>query len=308
MEKLGQIWYQISKFLLPGLFLIVGIYLLQIALVPKVETLNNGQPLEVPQSSLFMYAALLFLVGGIVWLLYVMGLIKSLVGRIVMVLMVGLSVYVLYEDFTTIKTDVDYKNKYERTERDIFARIDDIKSAQIAYKELNGHYTNNMDDLITFVKEGKKMVIKKDGAVPERKIYPEERDLIYGDDRPIDKLMTETEAWLILEMSENPPADLKGFVRDTSYVSVMDAIFNDISYLENRDKTGCHLDFHPDSLRYIPYSKNLVEMDTGFLAKGDSGEIKVPTLEIVMIHPMDTAKIYQIGDKNDSHLRENWKK
>lgn len=307
MEKLGQIWFQVSKYLLPGLFLCVGFYLLSIAVVPKEEVLNNDEILKVPQSPLFMYAALLFLLGGVVWLLYVMGLIKSLIGRIVMVLMIGLSAYVLYQNYKTVNKDVVFNNSFEKTENDIIARILDIKSAQIAYKQSTGLYTNSMDDLIEFVKTGKKMVIKKEGSVPERTISPDERDLIYGDDRPIDNLMTEVEAWLILDRSENPPSDLDKFVRDTTYVPVIKAIFEDETYLETRKKTECRLDFHPDSLRYVPYTKDLVAMDTGFLSKGDSGEIKVPTLEVLMIHPMDTSKIYKIGAKDDSHLQENWK-
>jgi hypothetical protein len=228
-----------------------------------------------------------------------------MIGYGVMVLMVGISGYVLWQDFSTIKTDVDYNDRYEKADKDIQARMGDLKSAQIAYKEFNGTYTNSVDDLIDFVKNGKKMTILKMGSVPERKITPEERDLIYGDDRPIDKLMTETEAHAIVRMSETIPTDLEGFRRDTSYVPVMEAIFENEKYIENREKTGCLLAFHPDSLKYVPYSSLMVEMDTASVEKG---ELKVPTLQINMQHPMDTAKMYQIGDINDNHLRENWKK
>lgn len=146
------------------------------------------------------------------------------------------------------------------------------------------------------------MSVPNIGKLPERRITPEERDYIYHDNRPIDKLMTEQEA-NVLAHSPNPPADLLKFSRDTLYLPVLDAIFYDKKYVTNRKKLEPSLDFHPDSLKFVPYSALLVKLDTGSVQKG---EIKVPTLMIQMKHPMDSLKIYQIGDLNENHLRDNW--
>jgi hypothetical protein len=94
------------------------------------------------------------------------------------------------------------------------------------------------------------------------------------------------------------------FKRDTIYLSVLDAIFYDEKFIERRSKLGDNLmDFHPDSLRYVPYTQTMVQLDTNSVMKG---EIRVPTLRILMVHPMDPEKKYQIGDLNDNHLRDNW--
>ena len=302
-DQFDDLKYQLNKFMWPVIFLVAGIILLSIGAVPEELKLNNGQTIQVEQSPMFLYASLLFIVGAVVWSLYLFGVIKTLVGYGIMVVMLLVSVFVLYKDYMTVKVDVDYKDRWEMMDSDIKARMIDIKEAQLAYKEYNNNFTNNFDDLISFVKNGKKMKIKKVGSVPERKITPEERDFLYGDNRPIDKLMTEEEAYRLAHSSIKP-GDLEGFVRDTSYVPVMQAIFKDEKYVENRLKSGCSLAFSPDSLRYVPYSTNLVIMDTGTVLKG---ELKAPTLQITMIHPMNEDDVYQIGDISDNHLRESWK-
>jgi len=302
LENFDNIKYQVGRFFWPTLFLIVGILLLKMALVPEYEELNNGEMLEVKQGPLFLYGALFFTVGSIIWYLFLFGVIKTKLGYVVMALMAVMSTYLLYQDYVTVDQDVQYNAQFDKIDRDIKARMQDLKSAQMAYKEYNRHYTNNLDSLILFVKTGKKMSVPNIGKLPERRLTPEEIKIIYGDNRPADKLMTEQEANVLAHLS-NPPADLIGFSRDTVYLSVLDAVFYDEDYLTNREKAEPSLAFNPDSLKFVPYSTTIVTMDTSSVLKG---EIRVPTLMIQMKHPMNQEKIYQIGDLMDNHLRDNW--
>ncbi len=295
--------FQFGRFFLALGFLICGIILLKIALVPEEVLLNNGEMLPVKQSPLFLYGALFFIVGSVVWFLYLFGMINTIIGYVIMFIMAGSSVYLLYRDYKTVNDDVQYLAEYKKMNDNIIARMNDIKEAEVAFKEFNRYYTNNLDSLIYFVKTGKKMSVPNIGSLPERRITAEERDYIYGDNRPIDKLMTEQEAHALAK-SPNPPSDLLNFKRDTIYLSVLDAIFYDDKFVERRSKLGDNLiDFHPDSLKYVPFTQNLVQLDTNSVMKG---EIRVPTLRILMVHPMDPEKKYQIGDLNDNHLRDNW--
>lgn len=308
-DALDDVKYYVGRFLPPTIFFVLGLFLLKMALVPEMMELNNGEILPVSQNSGFLYASIFFLIASVVWFLYLLGVIKSFVGYIVMIAMAVSGGVLIYWDYKNIKTTVDFNADYEERDLEIKTRMDDLKQSQLAYKEMNGTYTNSMDDLIDFVKNGRKMKILKKGSIPERKITPEERDYLYNDDRPIDKLMTEVEA---AALSKSPFADndleLKGFIRDTNYVSVMEAIFLDDKRIAAREKLGGQLVFNADSLRYVPFSKNLVVMDTGSIARG---EIRVPTVYIEMAHPMndqlEDSVMYSIGDVNDNHLRESWK-
>lgn len=302
LNIVDKVKYHFGRFILAAVFLIVGIYMLYIALVPKYVELNNGEMLPVEQSDMFLYGALFFLLGSIIWFLYLLGLLKTMIGYGVMVVSLVASIFILYYDYQTVKHDVDYIAQYQKIDKDIIARMYDLKEAEAAFKEFNKYYTNNIDTLIWFVKNGKKMTVPNIGTVPDRKITPEERDYIYGDNRAIDKLMTDKEAHCLAK-SPNPPSDLVGFSRDTIYKSVLDAIFYDERFKERRLKHGAELDFHPDSLRYVPYSLTPVVIDTNSITKGD---FKVPTLLIKMVHPLDSSKVYTIGSLSDNHLRDNW--
>ena len=295
--------YQVNRFIAPVIFLIAGLFLLKLALVPEVAQLNAEETFDVIQNKTFFIASLLFMLGAVLWFLFLFDIIKSIVGYIIMGLMAITSVIVLYMDWTTIQTDVEYIQQYDEMDLEIKVRINDIKSAEVAYKEFYGHYTDNFDTLAFFIKNGFKKDKESAGVLPERRITEEERNLIYGDNRAIDNLMSDIEAHCLAKMP-NHAADLDGFKRDTVYLPVMEAIFNSERYKEARSKMGDNLiPFHPDSLRYVPYSSLEASLDTASVMKG---EITVSTLMIRMYHPMDSTLMYQIGDTTDNHLRENW--
>lgn len=308
LDKVDDIFYLIKKYILPTAFLAGGIYLLYVALVPSQLLLNNGSTLDVKQDDMFLYAALIMIVVSVIWFLYLFDMIKSMVGYIIMVVMLIGSVAVLYIDYVTVQKEVEFNNRYAERDIEIKTRIMDLKAAEVAYKEVKGFYTDSFDDLQAFVKSGTKMDIVKIGALPDRKITPEERDLIYKDNRVIDFNMNEKEAAFLARMA-NPPADLVGFKRDTVYKPVLDVIFKSERYVEARSKIGGVLPFNADSMIYVPFSSNLAKLDTASMFKG---EIKVPTLRITMTHPMqDPIKgyvDYTIGAIDDNHLRDNWSK
>ncbi|MFT4602197.1 MAG: hypothetical protein ACI857_002383 [Arenicella sp.] len=319
LDKVDNIFFYIKRYLLPSIFLGVGIFVLYLALTPEIVEVQNPstgkiQDVEISQEPMFMYSALIIIFVSVVWFLYLFDMIKSFVGWIVLVVMLSGSAYILYQNVNTVKTQIDFDTAWDVRDLEIKTRMADIKAAEAAYKESDSTYTNSMDDLINFVKTGKKMDIVKIGTVPDRKISLDERDLIYGDDRPIDNLMTEMEATVIARYAGgkvwyNEDKGLIDFSRDTNYIPVMEAIFDSERYQISREKIGGLIPFNADSLRYVPFTTNLVVLDTSSIMKSD---MKVPTLLIEMTHPMDHPdkgyKLYQIGSKTDNHLKDNWSK
>lgn len=313
MDTVEDILYYVKRYFFPVLFFSAGVYLLFIALTPGTITVQDPKTLdfrevEIKQEPVFKYGAIVLILGSVVWFLYLLGIIKTMVGYGVMVFLAIGAIWVLYYDYAVVAEEVKFNNMYAERETEIKVRILDIKAAELAYKEANGYYTNSVEELINFIKTGKKMDFIKNGRIPERKITPEERDLIYGDDRPIDFLMTEEEATVIAR-NNGGKIDGKEFQRDTIFVPVMDAIFKSERYNTTRDKLGGKLAFHPDSIKYVPYSRDEVVIDTGSVMKG---EYRVPTLLIKMTHPMedpiDGYVDYSVGAVDDNHLRESWDK
>ncbi len=66
---------------------------------------------------------------------------------------------------------------------------------------------------------------------------------------------------------------------------------------------GIDYDFNPDSLRLIPFTQNLVLMDTSSVARGD---LRVPTLLMQMPHPINPLDTLRIGDTTDNSLKDSW--
>ncbi len=299
--------YQFFRFLIPSLFLIFGLYLLNLVVNPPQVILNNGDTAEVPQNFQFAIASVFFVVASIIWFLYLLGIINTLIGYLVMGSMAIVSVIVLFTTYDNISKTVKFNSDYALKEADIKVRLDDIKQAQLAYKEFYGSYCGTMDSLIYFVNNGKKMKIKKEGAVPDDKLTSTEIAYLYGDNRPSDFKMTEIEATALSKWPNNNRPELKGFLRDTSYVSVLEAVFMDPKRIKEREKMGATLDFVADELRYVPHTKDLVVMEVGKVTREG---IDIQTLYIEMTHPMakedEEKKIYAIGDRNDTHLSESW--
>ena len=106
-EVLGTIGYYAKRYFWPTIFLIVGLFLLKVAVVPVNEVLADGSTYPVKQSSGFLYASLFFLLASVVWFLYLLEIVKTVVGYAVMVVLGVCSLYLIYTDYTTIKSKVD---------------------------------------------------------------------------------------------------------------------------------------------------------------------------------------------------------
>lgn len=308
METLNKLKYQAGRFIMPALSIILGIYFYVKSVTPtKVSQFNpNGDPIihEYTQGDGFKIAALFFIIVGIIWILYVLNILKSYIGVAVGVISIVLALWLLNKDYQIIKKDVDYITKKDMIYKDIKSRLNDLKIAQTEYKNEYGFYTNNIDSLIHYIETGKTIKYVRKGTLPSRKLTREEADFIYGKKarKALDFNLTDSEAKALLKMSPIP-ADLTQIVRDTVYVPVLESVFQEVSYLEQRKKKGIDYVFHPDSLRLIPFSTNPVLMDTSSVSRGD---LQVPTLLIRMPHLIDLLDTLMIGDTTDNSLKDNW--
>ncbi|MFK8045930.1 MAG: hypothetical protein AB8B72_10580 [Crocinitomicaceae bacterium] len=306
---MNNIKYQLGRFIAPAITIIVGLYLYIKAVTPTVVSQfnPNGEPYLHPaytQGQGFKIAALFFIVVGVIWILYLLNVLKSFVGIAVGLITLGIAGWLLYKDYSIIKKDVDYLARKELVYKVIKNRLTDLKIAQTEFKGEYGKYTDNMDSLIDYLNNGKTIQYKRAGILPNRPLTREEADFIYGKraNKALDFNITDSEAKALLKM--NPvPEDIVGIVRDTIYVPVLTSVFQEPSYLEQRKKKGIDYSFHPDSLRMIPFTNNPVLLDTSSVSRG---EIKVPTLLIRMPHPINPLDTLKIGDTTDNSLKDSW--
>jgi hypothetical protein len=283
-----------KKTSLPIIITLLGIALVIVGLTSK-------------QNNMYLIATGLLALSGLVMLYYSIG---SNIGKISVVLggvlgVVGLATFIFIgNDIISI----DNARKYdERMDVLVKQNLADIKTSQIAFKELNGTYAKDWDSLKDFIVNGKIKLAVKNGGVPNRRLTPEERAIVYGagDKRALDYNMTEAEA-IRLAKSSNPPADLAGFVRDTMLTSFYESSFGAESYVSRRLKMGFP-EFNVDSIFYVP---NTGKQFT--LVVTDSVEyqgVKIQTLQVSGERTMRSTKktvVYTIGSTSSPALSSSW--
>ena len=138
----------------------------------------------------------------------------------------------VYLCFGSIMGPINFDNTRDAREKEVIARLIDIRKAQVEYRNTHeGKYTASFDTLIDFVKTAKLPFVKKEGALS---------------DEQLEKGMTEKKAMALINKAkktgnwkEVEKQGLMEFKRDTMWIAVLDTIF----------PKG----FNADSLRYVPF-------------------------------------------------------
>ena len=135
--------------------------------------------------------------------------------NIVLGLCAAALVYVCYG---SIMGPINFDNMKKAREKEIIARLIDIRKAQVEYRNTHqGVYTASFDTLIDFIKTAKLPFVKKEGALT---------------DAQLEAGMTEKKAMALIEKAkktgnwkEVEKQGLMDFKRDTMWVSVLDTIY-----------------------------------------------------------------------------------
>jgi hypothetical protein len=282
------------RYSIPVILLVVGIALIVFGV-------------QSNQSKDWMLASGLLALSGVLSLIYISGVIPSKIGLLIGIPVGLIAVYVLYQMGSDVVAEENHRIKYEAVKDQMKQNLNDIKTAQLAYKDKYGKYAGDWAELVKFINTGTVKEVIKEGGVPNRRLTPEERAIIYGpkDNRALDYNMTEVEAW-ILSKSENGPAELKGFVRDTIEVSFFERTFLNKSYVDRRVRMGFPK-FNADSLVYIPTTSTFFNLQV--LDSFDYQGAKIPVIQVMGIHPMEykgKRDTLMFGSLNSPNLSSNW--
>jgi hypothetical protein len=186
--------------------------------------------------------------------------------------LLGISIVVLgYLCYSSVQTPIKFEEERNKRENDVIASLMNIRKAEVEFKNTHGYYTASFDSLITFIKDGKMKVIKKEGSLS---------------DEQLDKGLNEIKAMQIVkrgnakEIEEN---GLQGFRRDTLYVPVLETLFK-----------GVYDDNTISKIAIIPHSNNQkFGIKTAIQEKNN---IKLPLLEVTA--PYEAY----LGDLNKQEL------
>ena len=176
--------------------------------------------------------------------------------KVILVAAIGLLVFLCWK---SIQGPIDFQKQREVRDRAVIQRLVDIRTAQVAFREIKGEYTASFDSLINFVKNGKVALLQKHGDLTEEQM---------------EAGMTETKAMQIINEGNVAAIKKAGLWNDEANEPQLarDSIF--VSVIENRFSN--RRNFSPDSLRYVPYSNGAqFEMATDTLSTSSGFSINV---------------------------------
>lgn len=226
---MDNFWHLLKRMVFPLLFITAGI------------TLGVYGFMENQNTFFILGAAGLFFVGVVMLILMlVYESIPALVFKLLLVLLVPVIGYYIFQDFKSINDPIVFQRTYEKRADVIKVRLTDIRDAQVAYLSMHGRFTADFDTLIDFINNGKLKMVKKINTTPKE----------------------------LLELKSESQLIKEGYIRfDTAYVTVLDSIF------KGRE------DFVVENIAYIPFTdpKKKFKMNSG---KVNKSGIMVPVFEV----------------------------
>ena len=162
---------------------------------------------------------------------------KALLNLLLVVAIAGLG-FICYR---SIMDPIEFSNERTNREKAIIARLIDIRTAQIEYRNNHGGaYTDDFDTLINYIKNAQMPIIMKVGELNDDQL---ERGLTEGKVLEMIEKAKKTNKW------EEVESGLPKFRRDTTWIAVVDTVF----------RKG----FIADSLAYVPFGNGAkFEMET----------------------------------------------
>jgi membrane protein implicated in regulation of membrane protease activity len=249
---------KIGNFLIPAFWSVLGLALVIFSLV-------GGQ------NNLFLFGGIIILLSGLLSVVVAAGMLSRKLALIVGGVMGVISIILAYLDYKSIKDPIDFNKEKERRYAHVIQRLQDIREAQVAYKESTGYYTASWDSLIGFLKYDSVPVVKSIGTVPDS---------------------------LIGKGGEKRAIELGIVSKDTLFEPASVIAFDD-KYMQKRVH-GLEI----DSLPFIPFTNGAkFEMQADTLIKN---RLEVPVFQVTDAKPFDPGKVLQVGSISEPKVSGNW--
>lgn len=250
---MNDLKFKFGQYVFPGLLTLIGLIIL--------ITGTN-------QNWMFKVGGAAIAVVGIVSILKIAGIITKSLSMVVTIVMILGSAAMAYLDYDSIDSRLQYLKKKDKVAAQVIQRLKDIRTAEVAFYDAHGRYTDNWDTLESFVLSGEIPMIQAYGEKPDT-------------------------------LSEAEALELGLIVRDTVYKSVIESEFLSESALKQRK-----FPFYIDSLRYVPFSgKTTFNLEAGHILDASGRKSAVFKAE----DPKPFAEpAFKVGDMEKVTTNGNW--
>lgn len=202
--------------------------------------------------------------------------------KTVIKILLGIAIiFLAYLCVMSIVTPIQFENTRAMREKAVVKNLIDIRKAQLEFKDQHNRFTDDIDSLVNFVKDGKKKIVVKEGSLT---------------DQQLESGLTEAQAVKIVQRGnakEIQDKGLQGFRRDTVLVDVITELFKNEYTKDNIGK-----------MAIVPYSQNVkYEMEVRNDYKNDL-DIRIPLFEArtpytVYLYDLDHQELLNLIDKAD---------
>ena len=244
----------ITSFLFPVLLIILGGALLVVGALQG-------------QNTWVMLGAALALIAGLVALLMQLGILGRKAGLALGVVFAVGAVFLAYRNYRSIAEVIEFNKAKRANDSRVIQGLKDLRTAQLGYRQANGSFTGDLQELRNFVKGGSIPMVRAIGQVPDT--------------------LTEQEA-----------LELQLIVRDTIMAPAIDSLFRTSRALDNRVYT-----FDPDNFINQPVSGKPFLLQAGSISS--SGR-NVPVFLAKDPTPMVPGDTLMVGSMERASTAGNW--
>ena len=181
---------------------------------------------------------------------------KKTIKIIAEILLAAVAVLLVILIYRSVMEPVNFNKEKEAREAVAVQRLKDIRTLEVAFKGVNNHYTASIDSLKAFYLTGKMKVVMQLGSQDDSVAVANTAKI-----KKQNKRITPEQLYAMYLAGENVVLSL------STDLAVKDTLF------KNRE------DFHIDSLAFIPFSGDSVQMES--IVKKVSG-VDVPLFEAKM--------------------------
>lgn len=163
----------------------------------------------------------------------------------------------------SINRPLKFKDEHEYRRAKVIERLQDIRSAQVAYRTVNGNYTANFDSLVAFVANDSLPLVRMEGSL--------------------------TDSMLNAGMTEATALRMGIIKRDTTRISVLDSLFNKKHWIV-------------DSLPYVPFTNGKTKFELGTATILTASQVEVPVFEAkvhnnIYLEGLEKQEVININDR-----------
>lgn len=190
-----------------------------------------------------------------------------------------------YQTFMSVYGEIQFNELKEKRYHVVIEKLKDIRDAELAFKQVNGKFTDNFDELVKFIESGKYTIVQR----RDSSIVDVEKTKAFGG-------VTIMKDIIITDTLGTVPVKDSLFGADTRYRTMMDVPVG---------KPGAKFELKAGFLDNIPVFE--ASVDKAILLDGEDKNLIAKEKQVVSVDGVNGPKL-TVGSMEEVKTNGNWPK